>query len=422
MYQLVCYLVRRVRGRCIKVFRFKIFFCGFCFYSGRKSPSDERAAKDPSQNAEETFLFGSSSISSLSVAGTSLTSSPFGQKASTSSPGLAGPSSLVFATNATGDHDESAPNSGVPVTFNSFGQGGNASEQRVRGNKVSFSQSPSYGAGISFGSPKSSQSDTKPIYSFGSISQTPNLSSGVPGSFVSFGQKGNANEKTVETKKVSFNQSPWYGGGFSFGSAKTSQSDTKPTCSFGSISQTPNLSSGVPGSFGSFGQKGNASEKTVETQKVSFNQSPSHGGRFSFGSAKTSRSDTKPTYSFGLISQTPNFSSGVPGSFGSFGQGENVSEQKVEKKIPFSSAFTSTDAGPFSSAMQSAERGYCFRSTTSTAGAGFSFAPTTSTAGAGVFGSTTSTVRTGGLFVSTSAQSTHPMFSFPLTMPSTSSS
>ena len=290
MYQLVCYLVRRVTGRCIKVFRFKIFFCGFCFYSGRKSPSDERAAKDPSQNAEETFLFGSSSISSLSVAGTSLTSSPFGQKASTSSPGFAGPSSLVFAANATGDHDESAPNSGVPVTFNCFGQGGNASEQRVRGNKVSFSQTPSCGAGISFGSPKSSQSDTK------------------------------------------------------------------PTCSFGSISQTPNLSSGVPGSFGSFGQGG------------------------------------------------------------------NVSEQKVEKKIPFSSAFKSTEAGPFSPAMQSAERGYCFRSTTSTAGAGFSFAPTPSTAGAGVFGSTTSTVGTGGLFVSTSAQSTHPMFSFPLTMPSTSSS
>ena len=338
------------------MFRFKIFFCGFCFYSGRKSPSDERAAKDPSQNAEETFLLGSSSISSLSVAGTSLTSSPFGQKASTSSPGFAGPSSLVFAANATGDHDESAPNSGVPVTFNSFGQGGNASEQRVRGNKVSFSQTPSYGAGISFGSAKTSQIDTKPIYSFGSISQT------------------------------------------------------------------PNLSSGVPGSFGSFGQKGNASEKTVETQKVSFNQSPSHGGRFSFGSAKTSRSDTKPTYSFGLISQTPNFSSGVPGSFGSFGQGENVSEQKVEKKIPFSSAFTSTDAGPFSSAMQSAERGHCFRSTTSTAGAGFSFVSTTSTAGAGMFGSTTSTVGTGGLFVSTSAQSTHPMFSFGLTMPSTSSS
>ena len=182
------------------------------------------------------------------------------------------------------------------------------------------------------------------------------------------------------------------------------------------------MSSGVPVRFGSFGQGGNANEKTVETKKVSFNQSPSYGGGFSFGSAKTSRSDTKPTYSFGLISQTPNLSSGVPGSFGSFGQGGNVSEQKVEKKVPFSSAFKSTEAGPFSPAMQSAERGYCFRSTTSTAGAGFSFAPTTSTAGAGVFGSTTSTVGTGGLFVSTSAQSTHPMFSFPLTMPSTSSS
>ena len=92
------------------MFRFKNLFCGFCFYSDKESPADEEAAKDPSQNAKETFLFGSSSISSLSfqsVAATSLTGSPFGQKTSTSSPGFAGAGSLLFAAKTTGDHDES---------------------------------------------------------------------------------------------------------------------------------------------------------------------------------------------------------------------------------------------------------------------------------------------------------------------------
>ena len=46
-------------------------------------------------------------MSFQSVAATSLTSSPFGQKASKSSPGFAGAGSPLFASKATGDHDES---------------------------------------------------------------------------------------------------------------------------------------------------------------------------------------------------------------------------------------------------------------------------------------------------------------------------
>ena len=84
--------------------------CDFCFYSEEGSPSDQQAAKDPLPNTEETFLFGSSSISSLSfqsVAATSVTSNPFQQKSSKSSPGFAGAGSPLFASKTAGDLDES---------------------------------------------------------------------------------------------------------------------------------------------------------------------------------------------------------------------------------------------------------------------------------------------------------------------------
>ena len=59
-------------------------------------------------------MFGSSSVSSLSfqsVAATSLTSSPFGQTASKSSPRFVGAGSPLFSSKATGDLDESVTES-----------------------------------------------------------------------------------------------------------------------------------------------------------------------------------------------------------------------------------------------------------------------------------------------------------------------
>ena len=76
----------------------------FCRCSTKESTPEQQVAK------EEKFLFGSSNISSLSfqsVASSSLTSSPFGQKPSKSSPGFAGAGSPVFASQGATDHDES---------------------------------------------------------------------------------------------------------------------------------------------------------------------------------------------------------------------------------------------------------------------------------------------------------------------------
>ena len=102
-------MVRRVTGTGCKGCS-RNSLCDFCFYSEEASPSDEQAAKDPLPNTEGKFLFGSSSISSLSfqsVAATSVTSNPFQQKSSKSSPGFAGAGSPLFASKTAGDLDES---------------------------------------------------------------------------------------------------------------------------------------------------------------------------------------------------------------------------------------------------------------------------------------------------------------------------
>ncbi|XP_078378795.1 E3 SUMO-protein ligase RanBP2-like isoform X2 [Oculina patagonica] len=71
----------------------------------------DKVSQPDKPNTEGKFLFGSSSISSLSfhsVAETSLTSSPFGQKPSKSSPGFVGAGSPVFASPGAAEHDGSA--------------------------------------------------------------------------------------------------------------------------------------------------------------------------------------------------------------------------------------------------------------------------------------------------------------------------
>ena len=236
--------------------------------------------------------------------------------------------------------------SGVPISFASSGQEGNASDQTVVIKKVSSNHTPSSGAGFSFRSPKTSQIDAKSTYSVGSKGQTPNLSSGVPVSFGPFRPKGNVKEQTVVSKKVLSNQTPSFPGGISFGSpAKTSEINAKLSYTFGSISRTPNSSSGAPVSVGSFGQEGNVSDQTIVNKKVSSNQTPSSGAEFSFGSAKASQIDAKPTYSFGSISQTPNSSLGAPISFASFEQEGKLNEQTLVNTKVSSNQSPSSGAG-----------------------------------------------------------------------------
>ncbi|KAJ7392582.1 hypothetical protein OS493_010231 [Desmophyllum pertusum] len=84
--------------------------------------------------------------------------------------------------------------------------------------------------------------------------------------------------------------------------------DIKPSFSFGSGAS----SSGTGFSFGSSASSSGAG--------FSFG---------SFGSTGTSEPDTKPFFSFGSLSQTPNSSSVVPFGFGSLQQGGNINEQQT---------------------------------------------------------------------------------------------
>ena len=101
--------------------------------------------------------------------------------------------------------------------------------------------------------------DMKKSFSFGSST----LSSSSVFSFVS--------SALPTDPEFSFNQTPSSGAGFSFGSTDTSQGDGKAiSSSFGSFSQTSISSSEVTICVGSFTQKGNLSEHTVENQNVTF--------------------------------------------------------------------------------------------------------------------------------------------------------
>ena len=64
----------------------------------------------------------------------------------------------------------------------------------------------------------------------------------------------------------------------------------------------------------------------------SFNQTPSSGAGFSFGSTDTSQGDARPIFSFASFSQTSNSSSGVTIRFGSSAQNWNLSEHIVENQ------------------------------------------------------------------------------------------
>ena len=261
----------------------------------------------------------------------------------------------------------------------------------------------------------------------------------------------------------SFNQTQSSASRFSFVSAEARQGDSKPGLSFSSFGQTSNSSSGVAIRFGSFTQKRNLSEHTVENhnvpsqldeqtpgeddsggdevesnaatdetqaedasrQKTASSADPIKVDReekpmsqsfvagFSFCSPKTSQIGEKPILDFDSFSKKTNLSPGVPFSFGSYGQGGSVSEQTMEnKKVIYRSGTPSTEAVPFSSATSlsfgsspsPAGARFLFGSTTSSARAGFSFSSTTSPAAAGLsLGSTTSSARAGFSFSSTTS-------------------
>ena len=81
------------------------------FFSDKDLAPDNQDIKEPLPNKEQKFPFGSSSISSLpfqSVATSSPTNSPFGQKTSKSPSGFACVSTRLFTSPASADHDESA--------------------------------------------------------------------------------------------------------------------------------------------------------------------------------------------------------------------------------------------------------------------------------------------------------------------------
>ena len=341
--------------------------------SSNQSPSSAAAfsfgtPKASQMDVKLTYSFGSISQTPNSSSGATISLASFGQegklneqtvvntKVSSNQCPSSGAGNLFGSPktsqiNATPSFSfgsiSQTPNSslGAPASVGSFGQEGNVSEQTIVNPKVSSNQTPSSAAEVSFGSPKASQIDAKPTYSFGSISQTPNLSSGAPISFASFGQEGKLNEQTVVNTKVSSNQCPSSGAGISFGSPKTSQINATPSFSSGSIGQTPNSSLGAAVSVGSFGQEGNVSEQTIVNPKVSSNQTPSSAAEFSFGSPKASQIDAKPTYSFGSISQRPNLSSGAPISFASFGQEGKLNEQTVVNTKVSSNQCPSSGAG-----------------------------------------------------------------------------
>ena len=81
------------------------------FYSDKDLATDKQGIKEPLPNQKQKFLFGSSSISSLSfqsVATSSPTSSPFGQKTSKSRSGFPDAGTRLFNSPSAADHDESA--------------------------------------------------------------------------------------------------------------------------------------------------------------------------------------------------------------------------------------------------------------------------------------------------------------------------
>ena len=277
-----------------------------------------------------------------------------------------------------------------------------------------FNQTPSFGERVSFGSVETRQSHEKPINSFGSTSQIPNSSSGVPFSLCSYGQGKNGSEHTEENKKVLLNQTPSFVAGFSFSSPKTSQIDEKPILAFSLLSEKPNLSSGVPFSFGSFGQGGNVSEQRMENKKVSYRSGTPSTDAVPFSSATplSFGSTTSPAvarFSFGSTTS----SAGTEVSFGSTisstGAGLSFSSAPSSAGARLLFGSTTTSAGTelsFGSAPLSAGVGFnSFGSnTTSSAGAGLSFGSSKSSAGAGLsFGSTTSSAGAGLPFVSTTS-------------------
>ena len=77
----------------------------FCFYSEESKPSAD-VSEEISTPSKSNFLFGSSSVASLSfqsVAASSLSSSPFGQKSQQKSPGFTGAGAQLFASQSTED-------------------------------------------------------------------------------------------------------------------------------------------------------------------------------------------------------------------------------------------------------------------------------------------------------------------------------
>ena len=77
----------------------------FCFYSEESKPS-AYVSKELSTPSKSNFLFGSSSVASLSfqsVAASSLGSSPLGQESQQKSPGFTGASAQLFASESTED-------------------------------------------------------------------------------------------------------------------------------------------------------------------------------------------------------------------------------------------------------------------------------------------------------------------------------
>ena len=67
------------------------------------------------------------------------------------------------------------------------------------------------------------------------------------------------------------------GGGFSFGSVGTSQSDANQVSTFGSVNQTSNSSSGISFSFGSLKQGGNLSAQQTNDTNKTVEQTPDKG-------------------------------------------------------------------------------------------------------------------------------------------------
>ena len=189
----------------------------------------------------------------------------------------------------------------------------------------SFHQTPSFDAGFLFGSTDTSQGDAKPIFSIGSFGQTSISSSEFSFTFGSYRQGGHVSEPTEENKKVFFDDTQPFVGGFSFSSPKRSQIDEKH--------------SATPLSFGSTASPARA--------------------RFSFAST-TSSEATGVSFGSTISSAGAGFSFA---SISSAGAG-----------LSFGSTTTSAGTGfSFGSTQSCAEDGLSFVSTTSPPAAGLTF-------------------------------------------------